>query len=115
MLHGNNTKQLGRERKVRNALIKSLITSFIKHGKIQTTEIKAKVLRSHVEKIITTGKAGSVHAQRMIAAKVGQISAAKVIKEISPKYIDRKGGYTRTTKLGRRLSDGASMVQIELV
>ncbi len=115
MLHGNNTKQLGRIRKTRNALVKSLITSFIKHGKIQTTEIKAKVLKRQVEKIITTGKAGSVHAQRMIAAKVGQVAASKVMKEISPKYKDRNGGYTRVIKLGQRLSDGARMAQIELV
>jgi len=115
MLHGNNTKQLGRIRKTRNALIKSLATSFIKHGKMQTTEIKAKVLKRYVEKLITTGKAGSIHAQRMIAAKVGPVSAAKVIKEISPKYKTRNGGYTRVTKLGQRLSDGAKMAQIELV
>ncbi len=115
MLHGNNTKQLGRERKVRNALLKSLLTSFIKHGKIQTTETKAKVLRPLVEKMITKGKAGTLHAQRMIAATVGTIAASKVIKEISPKYIDRKGGYTRITKLPTRLSDGARLAQIELV
>jgi large subunit ribosomal protein L17 len=115
MLHGNNTKQLGRERKTRNALLKTLAVSFIKHGKIQTTEIKAKVLKSRVEKLITAGKAGSVHAQRMLSAKIGPVAAAKIVKEISPKYKDRNGGYTRVIKLGQRLSDGAKMAQIELV
>ncbi len=115
MLHGNNTKQLSREKGQRDALIKTLAVSFIRHGKITTTEVKAKVLKPYVEKLITKGIEGTLHARRIIASKVGQTSADKVIREISPKYKSRKGGYTRVVKLNTRLSDGSRMAQIELV
>jgi len=99
----------------RNALLKSLIVSLVKHGKITTTETKAKVLRTLVEKLITKGKAGSVNAIRLIAKSVGVFSATKIVKEISPKYKDRNGGYTRVTKIKTRLSDSARMAVIEFI
>ena len=89
--------------------------SLIKNGKITTTETKAKVLKSFVEKLITKGKDGNLNAQRLIAAKIGHLLASKVIKVLSPKYKDRKGGYTRVIKVKTRLSDGAKMAQIEFV
>src|ERR1035437_61180 len=115
MLHGNKKKQLSRGRNQRNALIKTLAVSLIKYGKITTSEIKAKVLKPFVEKLITKGKDGSLNSRRIIASRIGQVSANKIVKELSPKYKDRNGGYTRVVKLKRRLSDGMSVAQIEFV
>lgn len=115
MLHGNKVKQLSRKSGQRNALIKTLAVSFIKHESIKTTETKAKVLKSFVEKLITKGKKGDLQSQRLIASSVGAVSAKKIVKEIAPRYTDRKGGYTRVIKLPTRLSDGSRMAQITLV
>jgi len=115
MLHGNKKKQLSRGRNQRNALIKTLAVSLIKYGKITTSEIKAKVLKPFVEKLITKGKDGSLNSRRIIASKIGPVSANKIVKEISPKYKDRNGGYTRVIKIKTRLSDGMKMAQIEFV
>ena len=115
MLHGNKKKQLSRGRNQRNALIKTLAVSLIKYGKITTSEIKAKVLKPFIEKLITKGKDGSLNSRRVVASKIGSVSANKIIKELSPKYKDRKGGYTRVIKIKTRLSDGAKMAQIEFV
>jgi len=115
MLHGNKKKQLSRGRNQRNALVKTLAVSLIRDGKITTTEIKAKVLKPYVEKLITKGMDASLNSQRLIAAKVGATAASKIVKEISPKYKDRKGGYTRVIKVQTRLSDGSKMAQIEFV
>ena len=115
MLHGNKKKQLSRGKNQRNALVKTLAVSLIKYEKITTSEIKAKVLRSFVEKLITKGKEGDMSATRLLASKVGPVSANKIVKVLSPKYKDRKGGYTRVIKTKTRLSDGASRAQIEFV
>lgn len=115
MLHGNKVKQLSRKAGQRNALVKTLAVSFVKHESIKTTETKAKVLKSFVEKLITKGKKGDLQTQRLIAKYVGAQTAAKIVKEISPRYADRKGGYTRVTKLQTRLSDGSRMSQIAFV
>jgi large subunit ribosomal protein L17 len=115
MLHGNNTKQLGRERNQRNALIKTLAVSLIKHEKMTTSETKAKVLKSFVEKLITKGKEGTLSAHKLLAGRVGPVTACKIVKTLAPKYKDRKGGYLRVIKIKTRLSDGARMAQIEFV
>lgn len=115
MLHGNKKKQFGREKNQRSALMKTLAVSLIKNEKIVTTEAKAKALRIFVEKMVTKAKVGDLNAIRLIAAKVGKISALKLSKTIAPKYKDRKGGYTRIIKIKTRLSDGAKMAQIEFV
>lgn len=115
MLHRNKNKQLSRTRNQRNALLKTLAVSLVKHGKITTTEIKAKVLKSFVEKMVTKGKAGDLSAMRLITSRIGAPSAKKIIKEIAPKYKDRSGGYTRVIKVKTRISDGARMAQIEFV
>ena len=115
MLHGNKKKQLSRGRNQRNALIKTLAVSLVKYEKITTTEIKAKVLKPFIEKLITKGKEGTLAAQRLIASKVGAVSANKIVKVLSPKYKDRKGGYTRVIKVKARLSDASRMAQIEFV
>jgi large subunit ribosomal protein L17 len=115
MLHRNKNKQLSRKAGQRNALIKTLAVSLVNHGKITTTEVKAKVLKSFVEKLITKGKVGDLSSMRIITSKVGANTARKIIKDISPKYKDRNGGYTRVIKMKTRLSDGAKMAQIEFV
>jgi large subunit ribosomal protein L17 len=115
MLHGNKTKQLGRGRNQRSALLKTLAVSLIKNEKISTSVVKAKIIRSFVEKLITIGKAGDLSAQKLLAQKVGPVSATKIVKVLAPKYIDRKGGYTRVIKLKTRLSDATKMAQVEFV
>jgi large subunit ribosomal protein L17 len=115
MIHSNKTKQLGRERNGRNALIKTLAVSLIRDGKIETTETKAKVLRPVVEKLITKAKAGDVASRRLITAKVGTVSAKKLVEVLAPKYKDRQGGYLRITKLNDRKNDGAHVAQIAFV
>jgi large subunit ribosomal protein L17 len=115
MNHHNTKRKLGRERKVRNALVKSLVLSLIMKGKIKTTDAKARALRPVVEKMITAGMSGTIAAQRLLSAKVGVAGAKKILAELSPKYKDRKGGYTRITKLPARLSDNALMAIIEFV
>ena len=115
MIHSQKTKQLGRERNVRNALLKTLAVSLIRDGKIKTTETKAKVLRPRVEKMITNAKKGGVSALRSVSSEIGPVSAKILINTIAVKYKDRNGGYLRITKLNDRKNDGAKIAQIEFV
>jgi len=115
MIHSQKTKQLGRERNVRNALLKTMAVSLIRDSKIKTTETKAKVLKPIVEKLVTKAKAGDIASKRIIVSKVGALSAKILLEKIAPKYKDRNGGYLRITKLNTRKSDGASVAQIEFV
>lgn len=115
MIHGQKTKQLGRKRNVRNALLKTMAVSLIRDGKIKTTETKAKVLRPIVEKLVTRAKKGDLSAKRLISTKVGSVATTKLMGKIAPKYSDRNGGYLRITKLNDRKSDGAKYAQIEFV
>ena len=100
---------------VRNALIKTMLVSLIRDGKMKTTETKAKVLRPMIEKLITKAKEGTVAARRLISSKIGPASTKVLVDTVAPKYKDRKGGYTRITKLNDRKNDGAKMAQIEFV
>ncbi|MEQ1561317.1 MAG: 50S ribosomal protein L17 [Nitrospira sp.] len=115
MNHHKTTRKFGREKKVRDGLMKSLALSLVVKGKIKTTDAKARELRPMVEKMITKGRLGTVAARRSLVSEVGVIGAEKIVKDISPKYADRKGGYTRITKLPARVSDGSLMAVIELV
>ncbi len=115
MRHHNKNKKFSRKRKVRNALLRSLAVALISKEKITTTESKAKSLRSIVEKLVTHGKEKTLASQRLLVSKVGSTSAKKLIAVLGPKYKDRKGGYTRITKVGRRQSDRTAMSQIEFV
>ena len=114
MRHGNTNRKLSRVKKVRVALLKSLARSLILHGKIKTTETKAKEIRPYVEKLVTEGRNETLPAQRSLMTKIGKDGTKKVF-ELSKKYKDRKGGYTRITKLPARLSDGSFMAVIEFV
>ncbi len=116
MKHLIKGRKLGRKIGPRRALMKNLAKALILHEKIETTEAKAKELRPFIEKIITCGKKGDLHARRTIIRKIGdELLAEKVLKEISVKYKDRKGGYTRIIKTAIRAGDAAKMAVIELV
>ncbi len=115
MIHSQKTKQLGRERNARNALLKTMAVSLIRDSKIKTTETKAKVLRPIVEKLVTKAKVGDVAARRFISAKIGPASARTLVDTIAIKYKDRNGGYLRITKLNDRKGDSAKLAQIEFV
>jgi len=116
MRHHNQNRKLGRNSSQRHALLKSLACSLIRDEKIVTTEAKAKELRPFIERIITHGKADSVTSRRFINSKIGNVDmTAKLISEISSKYQERAGGYTRIIKLPIRKSDASKMAQIEFV
>lgn len=117
MRHHNSVRKFGRKRNQRNALLKSLALSLVKNGKIKTTEAKAKELRPFIEKLVTKGKAATVPARRTVTARLAnrKPEGKKLVDEVSKKYSDRKGGYTRIMKLPRRKSDGSKMAIIEFV
>jgi large subunit ribosomal protein L17 len=98
------------------ALYRNLVTELLRHGRIRTTEAKAKETRGMAEKIITHGKKGTLHHRRQALAFVYDSDVVKkVFDEIAPRYAERRGGYTRITKLGPRPGDAAPMAVIELV
>ncbi|TCT21105.1 LSU ribosomal protein L17P [Melghiribacillus thermohalophilus] len=115
--------KLGRTTDHRMAMLRNLATDLIIHERVETTEAKAKELRSVVEKMITLGKRGDLHARRQAAAFLRRVkdedgeqdALQKLFSDIAPRYEDRQGGYTRILKLGPRRGDGANMVIIELV
>jgi|SRR3989344_7331233 len=115
MRHHNQNRKFGRVTKVRKALINSLARSLVLHQKIETTESKAKELRPFIEKLITKGKLQTISTRRNISTKIGQNASKILVDTLTKKYEDRKGGYTRITKIKRRLSDGSKMAVIELI
>ena len=115
MRHHNTKRKFGRERKVRSGLIKSLALSLVLNGKIKTTETKARELRPYVEKMISQGRIDTLANRRNLISKIGLAGTRKIIKDISPKYVGRTGGYARITKLPQRVSDGSFMAVIEFV
>lgn len=123
-------RKLGRTSSQRKALLRDLATDLIINERIETTEARAKELRSVVEKMITLGKRGDLHARRQAAAFIrrevvnttdgdgnesSQFALQKLFNDIAPRYADRQGGYTRILKVGPRRGDGAPVVIIELV
>jgi len=110
-----NKKVFGREMQQRKAFIKGLLTALVSHGRIQTTQVRAKALKSVADKAITSAKKGTLASRRLLLRQVGPAAAAKLAKEVAPKFADRHGGYTRVIKLGRRQSDGSQMAILEFV
>ncbi|MDG5473787.1 50S ribosomal protein L17 [Jeotgalibacillus sp. ET6] len=127
-------RKLGRTSSQRKALLRDLTTDLIMNERIETTETRAKELRSVAEKMITLGKKGDLHARRQAAAyirrdhevrtktndkgeekEVNFYALQKLFDEVAPRYAERQGGYTRIMKVGPRRGDGAPMVIIELV
>ncbi|WOV87266.1 50S ribosomal protein L17 [Sporosarcina oncorhynchi] len=123
-------RKLGRTSSQRKAMLRDLATDLIVHERIQTTEARAKELRSVVEKMITLGKRGDLHARRQAAQFIRRelvmtedeegnekeiFAIQKLFDNVAPRYTDRQGGYTRIMKMGPRRGDGAPVVVIELV
>jgi large subunit ribosomal protein L17 len=109
-------KKLGRPKDQRRALLCSLASEVIRHGRIITTEAKASETRRVVDKLITHSKKGGLHQRRLALAEVpSELVIKKVFDELATRYADRQGGYTRITKLGSRKGDAAQMALIELV
>jgi large subunit ribosomal protein L17 len=116
MRHRKAGRQLRRTSEQKLALMRSLATSLIERGAIETTEAKAKELRPFVEKLITKAKTGTLHARRLAGRHVQKRAASdKLFQEIGPRFATRAGGYTRILKTGHRKGDGADMARIELI
>ncbi len=116
MRHRISGRKLNRSSAHRKALFKNLAAALIKHEQITTTLPKAKDLRPIVEKLITIGKKGSLHARRQLISKLPKTADFnKVMKELSERYKERNGGYTRIIKKGYRYGDSAPMAIIEFV
>jgi large subunit ribosomal protein L17 len=116
MRHAKTGRRLGRKTSHREAMFRNLVTSFLNHEKITTTDAKAKEIRIVAEKMITLGKRGDLHALRQAASYIREKSVVtKLFSTIAPRYKDRPGGYTRIVKLGIRQGDTAPVSLIELV
>jgi large subunit ribosomal protein L17 len=97
-------------------LFRNLVTDLLNYEKVRTTEAKAKEVRGLAERMITLGKEGSLHSRRQaLSFVIDEKVVEKVFSDLAPRYAERPGGYTRITKIGPRLGDGAPMVQLELV
>jgi large subunit ribosomal protein L17 len=116
MRHGMTGKKLGRDSSHRRALYANLACSLIEHGRIKTTEAKAKAVKPYAEKMITLGRRGDLHARRQALAELhSQERVHQLFAEVAPRMADRPGGYTRIVKIGPRQGDAAAMVFLELV
>ncbi len=117
MRHRNKVSKLSKKNKHRNAMLRNMATDILKHGRIKTTVVKAKVVRSLVERLITYGKKGTLAARRDALKKLMDKEVVyKLFNEIAPLYTERNGGYTRILKLDTpRKGDNAEVAYIELV
>lgn len=129
MRHLKKGRQIGSDAAHGKAILRSLALALLTHERIKTTEMRAKEVRTLVDRIITWGKRGDVHSRRLIIAALGGekklVNPAtgkqdlemsyRVIHDIAPRFAEREGGYTRILKLGPRKGDNASMVIMELV
>ena len=107
-------RKLGRNSSARKALFRSILTSFFKQERIETTATKAKEISGLAAKLITLAKQGDLHSRRQVLAfLVDEEATKKLFDEIAPKYTDRNGGYTRIYKLGPRRGDAAEMAILE--
>jgi large subunit ribosomal protein L17 len=117
MRHQKTRNKLSRSASHRKALVMNLIKEVLEHERITTTEAKAKAVKPELEKLITLGKRGDLHARRQALSALSQDKFAvyRLFEEVAPRYKDRPGGYTRILKLGPRRSDATEMVFLELV
>ena len=110
------TRKLGRTTDHRKAMLRAMVTYLLENGQIETTVTRAKEVRAVAEKMITIGKNNDLHSKRQVYAYVTKEDVAKkLFDEISPKYAERNGGYTRIVKIGPRRGDAAEMALIQLV
>ena len=116
MYHGRSKRRFNRTAEHRKAMFSNLCQALIKHEQITTTLPKAKDLRTVVEKLVTLGKRGDLHARRQAIAQIKDVElVAKLFSVLGPRYKDRQGGYTRVLKAGFRYGDNAAMAVIEFV
>jgi large subunit ribosomal protein L17 len=116
MRHARTGKKLGRDAAHRKALYANLTCSLLEHGRIKTTEAKAKAVRPFAEQMITLGRRGDLHARRQALSVLrSQEVVHKLFADVGPRMADRPGGYSRIVKLGNRPGDAAEMVYLELV
>jgi len=117
MRHLKRTAKLGRTGTHRNRMLANMVCSLIKHRRVKTTLAKAKVARSVAEKMVTLGKAGTLHDRRLASARLFQDEdAVKTLFDvIAPTQKERRGGYTRIIRLGQRVGDAAQMAILEFV
>lgn len=116
MRHLKSGRKLNHHSSHRIALARNQATELLRHGRITTTEAKAKNLRPYVEKLITTARGGDLHARRLINREIHDVEIQrKLMNEIAPRYAERPGGYTRIYRLQRRRGDGVREALIELI
>jgi large subunit ribosomal protein L17 len=116
MYHGHAKRRFGRTHEHRKAMFANMSQALIKHEQIVTTLPKAKDLRPIVEKLVTLGKRGDLHARRQAIAQIKDVAlVGKLFDVLGPRYKDRHGGYTRVLKAGFRYGDNAAMAVIEFV
>ncbi|OGZ61454.1 MAG: 50S ribosomal protein L17 [Candidatus Spechtbacteria bacterium RIFCSPLOWO2_02_FULL_38_8] len=108
-------RKFGRKRDQRKAFMRDLAEALVKHGKIETTEARAKELRPFIEKWITKSRKNTLHSRRMLGKIFSDTTGTKLINEIAPKFKDRPGGYTRIIKKAPRKGDAARRAVIEFV
>jgi len=114
--HHRKGKKLGRDSAHRKALYANLAGALIEHGRIKTTEAKAKAVKPFAEQMITLGKRGDLHARRQAIAQMRDLAMVKKLFEVlGPRYKGRNGGYTRVLKAGFRYGDSAPVAVIEFV
>jgi large subunit ribosomal protein L17 len=116
MRHRAKGRQLSRTSTHRRAMLNNMATSLFEHGRVVTTEAKAKELRPFAEKLITLARRGDLHARRLVQRKIkDRETLSRLFSEIGPRFAARPGGYTRILKLGHREGDGADIARIELL
>jgi large subunit ribosomal protein L17 len=116
MRHRAKGRQLSRTSSHKRAMLNNMAASLFAHGRVITTEAKAKELRPFAEKLITLARRGDLHARRLVERRIKDREIlTRLFGEIGPRFAARPGGYTRILKLGHRPGDGADVARIELL
>jgi large subunit ribosomal protein L17 len=116
MRHRAKGRQLSRTSSHKRAMLNNMATSLFVHGRVITTEAKAKELRPFAERLITLARRGDLHARRLVERRIkDRETLSRLFGEIGPRFAARPGGYTRILKLGHRSGDGADVARIELL
>jgi len=116
MRHGKSVSKLGRTTSHRIAMLRNMVTSFLKYEQVRTTDAKAKALKRVADKMITLGKRGDLHARRQALSFIRDKDVVqKLFDELSLRYRERAGGYTRIMKIGYRAGDNAPLSLVEFI